>query len=181
MKKTLLLAGVACVLSFNSNASEIKPYVGLDVGVVSADLANGYDLIAEDSLYTYSVNAGAKINDNFGLEAFYQTSSEEDKTIGALTTTTSFDAYGLDVIGYLPITEKTNLLGSVGLAQYDFELKATGLATESEDGLGCRFAVGADYNLTDNVSFRAMARYVTLDTDNVDSLTEFSVGARYSF
>ncbi len=33
MKKTLLLAGVACLFSLNANASEVKPYVGLDVGM----------------------------------------------------------------------------------------------------------------------------------------------------
>ncbi len=108
-------------------------------------------------------------------------SSEEDKQLGFYKTTTNFNAFGVDAIGYLPINEKINLIASIGLAQYDFEVNLDGFGTDSEDGLGYRFAIGADYNLTDNVSFRIMARNTQLNTDYVDSLTEFSVGARYSF
>ena len=41
MKKTLLLAGVACIFSYNANAmnisSDLKPYIGLDYVYSKAD------------------------------------------------------------------------------------------------------------------------------------------------
>ncbi len=179
MKKTLLLAGVACVLSLNANASEIKSYVGLDVGVADVGLSSGLNSIAEDSYTTLSVNAGAKLNQNFGLEGFYQISDDEDTKLGVGET--SFEAYGIDAIGYVPMGEKTNLLGSVGLGQYDVEISGLG-GNASEDSLGYRFGLGADYALTDSLSARAMARYVLIDDmESVDDITEVSLGLRYTF
>ena len=78
MKKTLLLAGVAALVSFNANAMEMKPYVGLDYVYSMVDLAEG-DSYFEDKLNAFAVSAGTRFHKNFGMEAFYQRSEEGEK------------------------------------------------------------------------------------------------------
>lgn len=130
------------------------------------------------------------------MEVFYQQSGEEDKThatadvLGAdFNVSSKFKAYGIDAIGYLPLTGKLEGLGSIGFAKYDFEADfgAVGygdVLSSDEDNLGVRFGLGLQYNINDNVAINGMARYIKLDDsdeDAVEDITEFSIGARYSF
>lgn len=186
-KKTLFLTGAACVFAFNAQTLDIKPLVGLDYVYSQANYENSEteDLLAK-SFNSYSVSAGLKFNNYIGAEAFYQQSADEDKNIlgNALKTTTSFNAYGLDVIGYVPLNPQFNLLASAGLAQYDVDIKEKVLGyadTSSDDGLGYRFGLGAQYNLNEHVGFRTMARYVVSDIDGLNGIYEVSAGLRYTF
>lgn len=198
MKKSLLLAGVALSLfAVNANAIEFKPYVGLDYSYTKASTN---DVIVEDALVpselyenkfnSITLNIGAKLHKNFGIEAFYQKSSEEkgeastlyvdDAPIATDNIKTSFDAFGLDVQGYLPVNENVELIGSLGLGKYDFEMKGFGVKA-NEDEIGYRLGGGVQYNINEHFAFRGMARYVVLDSDAVDDVTELSAGLRYSF
>lgn len=200
-------------------SNKIRPYIGLDVvksslGGVDLEYAyqrEDYDGYFEDSFTAISGVVGAKINKNFGIEAFYQKSSEEDKdtnrrgyddrndiAVGSdETSTISYTSYGLDAIGYLPVNHDFELLASLGLAQYNFETSAIAYATATDgvnivtgtftnkqdfDSLGIRFGVGLQYNINDNISIRGMYRYVKLNDDEyLRSLTELSLGLRYMF
>ena len=134
---------------------------------------------------------GAKLHKNFGLEAFYQQSGEESKSVmdwegDILKTKTKFKAYGVDVIGYLPVVEQIELLGSVGVAQYKFDAKYGGdyYGNDDEDNLALRLGIGAQYNIDEHFSINGMAHYIQLDDssdDAVKDMTEFSVGVRYAF
>lgn len=195
MKKTLLLAGVASLLAFQANAVEFKPYVGLDYAYTDASVADDIYGLSDDyyetSFNSGVINAGTKIGDYFGVEAFYQNSADEKgkriniidykgNTLASGKITTSFDAYGLDLMGYIPVTDKVEAIASLGAAHYNFEMKGFGLSDE-EESLGVRGGLGLQYNINDNLAVRGMARYVYLDMDEVDYLTEFTAGVRYSF
>lgn len=198
MKKSLLLASVAASLFVSqADAMELKPYVGLDY---SYSKASTNDIIVEQALVpsklyedTYNsvvVSVGTKLHQNFGLEAFYQKSGEEKGTQAVFVSggspiatdkiETSFDAYGLDAQGYLSVAKGIELIGSLGLAQYDFEMKGFGKKA-SDDKIGYRLGAGAQYNFNENFAIRGMARYIILDSDAVDDMTEFTLGLRYTF
>ena len=53
--------------------------------------------------------------------------------------------------------------------------------TNSFDGTGVRFGVGAQVNITDSLGVRAMGRYVLTDVEAIKSIKEFTVGLRYTF
>ena len=183
MKKTLLLAGVAALVSFNANAMEMKPYVGLDYVYSMVDFEDGdMDKVVEDDLNAFAITAGAKMHKNFGLEAFYQQSKEESKKTLGLKAKDKYKAYGVDAIGYLPIDHegKFEVLGSLGLGYYDADVKFAGFS-DSDDGLGYRIGAGAQYNITENVAARVMARYADVDIDGVDNMVDVTAGIRYSF
>lgn len=166
---------------------------------------DGGDNYFDDGNTSLSFVVGAKFNKHFGLEAFYQKSVDGKNELGfdygedlwaKDETSLSYTAMGVDAIGYLPINQDFELLASLGLAHYDFESKADyssysayddygyveGSDTKDFKSLGVRVGIGAQYNLTNNLAIRGMARYIKMnDDDYVKSLTELSLGLRYMF
>ncbi len=182
--------------------NKIRPYIGLDVATSSTDfgdndwIGDGSYKFFDDKNEALSFVVGAKFNKNFGVEAFYQASSESEKKTYwdedfYEKDKLSYSAFGIDAIAYMPINQEFELLAALGLAQYDFETKYEdvdevfgNLGGESKDfdSLGIRFGIGAQYNITNNLALRGMARYIKMNDDEyVKSLTEFSLGLRYMF
>lgn len=186
MKKTLLLAGVACLISFSANAREFNPYIGLDYAYTKADLKK--DLKPVDDGYNSGIiNAGVRMGQYAGLEAFFQQSGERKTHVAADQSIKSkFNAYGLDLYGYLPIpacSDKFDLLASIGAANYDFQAKYKGIARGKYDKqrVGYRAGIGAQYNLTENWAARVMGRYTYLGARDINHLSEVTAGVRYTF
>lgn len=186
MKKTvgaLMVAVSALAFSANAGAVEYNPYIGVDYSYndgVAKELRPHYN--------AGKVNVGVDYNQYFGTEVFYQfsDSSKHNDKFDLGKAKNSFQAYGLDLYGYLPLgcDQVVSLLGTAGIAEYTFTTKETyGSSEKSRDhGVGYRLGVGAQYNVNDNVSVRALARYVGLDkVENYDHMMEYSVGAKYSF
>lgn len=182
MKKYLLLAGVASIMSFNANAMdmEMKPYVGLDYVRSMVDINQDY---AEDDFNAYAISAGVKMHKNFGVEAFFQQTEEGKKTNpDGAKVKDKYHAYGLDLMGYMPLgcDEKIELLGSLGMGYYDAELKNND-TKYTDDGWGWRLGAGAQYNFTENMAGRVMLRYADVDIEGVDNIVDLTAGVRYSF
>ena len=179
---TLLVAVSTFAVAANANAeNSFRPYVGVDYNY---DNGNGNDFNSG------SVNVGTQFNDYFGTEVFYQRSDNDVKTKGlARQETRYFNAYGIDLNGYLPMgcEQEFALIGSVGAGEYEFNTgyNAAGLANNRDHGFGYRFGLGGLYNVTDNVALKAMARYVKFDkladeTEETDMM-EYTAGIRYNF
>lgn len=178
MKKTLsalMVAVSAVAMSANANALEYNPYAGAEYT---------YSLLAGESMNYNSgkIFVGSQYNENFGVEAFYQKSTEDTK---AHQRKTSYEAYGLDLMGYLPLgcDQVVSLIGTAGLGYYDFEAKGMGERTDHESTWGYRLGAGAEYNIDENVSVRALARWAKLNTrvEDANDLWEYSIGAKYNF
>lgn len=168
-------------------AYDLKPYVGAGYTYTDVELNHHFDAVAETDYHSAFIAAGVQPHQNWGLEMFYQASKEESKSIaGLVKNKTDFQAIGLDALGYLPVHQRVNLIGSVGLGHYRFHTDADGFVSlsETEKNLGWRFGAGVQYQLTDNLALRGMARYVMLDTDSgdvVDRMMDVSVGAYWQF
>ena len=201
-----------------------KYYLGLDynIGSMSAGskdvafddliLAAGPINVKPDDVLddqdSLSFVAGARISKYWGLEAFYQQSYDDNTKTSVDTVTlnnpdyhlmndytTSFKAYGLDLIGYAPVSPYFDFVGSLGLAQYKFENEAlfTSYYVDhtnpadvvkrnfDEDKIGWRAGIGAQLNIADGVALRAMYRYIYVGGDLVDDLSEVSFGLRFLF
>lgn len=192
MKKSLLLAGVACLISYNASAmdmglgmGEMAPYVGLDYAYSHAKMSKHIDPIKKD--YNSGViNAGVKMGNYASLEAFFQQSGERktDKFVMdgiADKVKSKFYAYGVDAYGYMPVgCDGFNLLGTVGIANYNIEAKGFGDKYD-KDRVGYRVGLGAQYDYNENWSARVVARYSYLDSKVLDNLQEITAGVRYTF
>ena len=159
-------------------------------------MGDGSYKFSDDKNEALSFVVGAKFNKNFGVEAFYQVSSESEKKTYLdedfyEKDKLSYTAFGVDAITYMPISQELELLASLGLGQYDFESSYEGIVygygsiggeKKDFDSLGIRIGIGAQYNITNNLALRGMARYIKMNDDEyIKSLTEFSLGLRYMF
>ena len=175
---TLLVAVSTIAVAATANA-EYKPYVGVDYN---------YNNGNEFNYNSGTVYVGTQINDYFGTEVFYQKSDDDVKNVrgSAERHTSSFQAYGLDLNGYLPMgcEQEFALIGSAGIGEYAFEnsYNWNGFANNDDHGYGYRLGLGALYNVTESVAVKAMARYVAFDKieDNTDMM-EYTAGVRYNF
>lgn len=180
----------------SEDTNQIRPYIGVDVAMSSMDYENiddgyneDYGDYMEDSHNSLSLVVGAKFNKYVGIEAFIQQSGEEDKNYEGGKTTSDYNAIGVDLIGYMPVNQELELLASLGLAQYNFhvteEYEDSYYEYKEKDSLnttGIRLGIGAQYNLTEHVALRGMARYVKLnDDDIIKNMVELSLGLRYMF
>ena len=196
MKKTLLLAGVASLFSYNANAmmempSDFRPYVGVDYVYSKADFKDEASRLEdagylEDKFNSGVINAGIKMGDYYSIEAFYQQSTSEKGDYFVYDgmshkAETKFDAYGIDLYGYMPVgCDGLSLLGTVGLANYELEVKEMG-QKETWSRVGYRAGIGAQYDFNENWSARLVGRYSYIDTKAVDNLMEATAGIRYTF
>ncbi len=177
---TLLVAVSTIAVAATANAeTSFKPYVGVDYN---------YNNGNEFNHHSGTVNVGTQFNDYFGTEVFYQKSDDDVKNVkgSAERHTNAFQAYGLDLNGYLPMgcEQEFSLIGSAGIGEYTFEnsYNWNGSKNNDDHGYGYRLGLGALYNVTESVAVKAMARYVAFDKikDNTDMM-EYTAGVRYNF
>ena len=108
MKKMLLLATSACLFAMNAQASdmmkEMRPYVGIDYAYSDADISKiDNKQYFNHQFNTGDINVGVRMGKYMGVEAFFQKSMEEKKTVfNTIKTKADFYAYGLDLMGYMP-------------------------------------------------------------------------------
>ena len=174
-KKIALLAAVSVFALANSaNALEFKPYVGAQYNYTTVEADE-----VEPKMHSGSVIVGTEYNKFFSTEVFYQLSDEDDDN----GVSADFEAYGLDAYASLPLgcDRVWSVFATAGIANYDFDVKQAGDKSE-ENGLGYRLGAGVQYNVTNNIAVRALGRYIIADKiDNVDDMTEFSLGVKYTF
>jgi OOP family OmpA-OmpF porin len=189
--KKLGLAAVAVsavAIASSANAFQYTPYVGADYAFSYVN-PEGWPANSKPQYSGVNVNVGTNFNQYFGTELFYQITGGQHKRRfdGTNTLKTNYQAWGLDLMGYLPFgCEGTfSLIGTAGVGAYYFSHKLDGVTNRGHDeAVGYRFGVGAIYNVTENWSVRSLVRYVSVDRSdvlNVDHLWEWSAGIRYNF
>jgi opacity protein-like surface antigen len=188
------IATVLSLLPFAAQAEiSFKPYVGVDYQYTNVNYQdypalgiNGGDL-AEDDMHGFNIHAGARLHQNFGIEAGFSWSESDDKNnILGTGINSQVSVYGanLDALGYIPVTEKFELIGTVGLsyltAKIDFSGAAT--ATDDESEIKGRIGAGAQYWITENINARGIVRYQGADfDDSADGAVVANIGLNYQF
>lgn len=213
MKKTLLLAGVACLFASQANAEGyfFKPYLGLDYVHSWGDYTVDKDdnNVTKNNVSAGAASVGFQFHRNIGLELFYQQSAEAKKNYGAgyitedgqeypfedLKTYIKYKALGADLMGYIPLNNKFNVLLSLGAGRYKIEGKAKIQLneeyytvpeieeSESESKWGLRVGGGFQYFLTDQIAGRIMVRYTYIGHNEIDfeKMVDVTAGIRFYF
>lgn len=194
MKKMLLLASVALLAATNAKAemmsemknmySDMKPYVGIDYAYDNLDL-KGEAKHGKENFNSAKLNVGTDMGKYAGLEAFYQFGGSRKAHLkddqGGGTKKVKFNAYGMDLYGYLPMgcEQKFKLLATTGLAVYDTEIKYNDKIDKSK--VGYRVGGGAQYDITDRIAARVVGRYGYIGSRDLNHVAEVTAGMRYSF
>ena len=160
----------------------------------------------EDSIDSLNVNIGWRPFRYLGFEAFFQHSLsdnqvkyQESYSLDPRFAMAEYDlkymAYGLDAVVYIPVFSRLDILGTVGVANYDFNADAefSSYNTTSnnkvrgnsvsfdESKVAFRYGGGAQVWLSQRLAFRAMYRYTSIGGDLIDDISEISLGLRYNF
>lgn len=176
-----LLTVSACLVAPAAGAIEndYKPYIGVNYayGEVRAQNRHAYH-------NSGSLNIGSVYNKYFGTELFYQYSDKHKFGSSDNLKNSEFQAYGLDLMAYLPLGCEGRLAptATLGIGEYAFKHDYRTAKDRRDRGWGYRFGGGLTYHIDESWSARLLARYVKFNKiDGLDHMNEYSVGLRYTF
>ena len=179
--------------------------------VVDSALTGGQDYVSDTrdldrSFNSISLNIGWRPLRYLGIEAFYSTSLDEDKVTYVESYShypefargeysVSYKVYGLDLLGYIPITDDIEFIASIGVGKYDAKAKIKVMAYEGsssnnlrstskefeDSSVAYRIDGGAQIWLSKHLAFRAMVHWTRIGGDFMDYITEVNAGVRYHF
>lgn len=122
---------------------------------------------------------GSRLNENLGVELGYGVQKAKNTTVDVKNADATQTLKGsfrqkstniyADVLGYLPINESVDVIGSVGLGRLatkstgEVEFNNAGVKSnikgKSSSKVGYRLGAGAQYKFNENVGARLMARF----------------------
>lgn len=151
-------------------------------------------------------NIGVRIGNHFGLEAGYLRSSEESQNLTGTDflagtsgkTETWIDGFHLDANGYIPVANKLEAIGSVGVGRYKAHTELSGTIVAGGLNLGSgsakddisdtalRLGAGLQYSFDNNLSVRGMVRYIDVQFEDAgvktaDGAWSGALGINYTF
>ena len=150
---------------------------------------------------------GFRPHRNFGFEAFYNRSYKDNEVTQYDNTTmgdpdyymlnsytTKYQSYGIDLIGYLPVTQFFEVVAMIGLGEYRFnntakfeiynlEPPAVYSCTKnfSDSEIAYRVGGGVQFNIARGVAIRLMYKFINIDSDTIKYLQEYSASMRFLF
>ncbi len=211
-------SAIAADTNTSLNGWSIRPYVGLEYNYISANIkkqsadfdSNGTNdfsgKLNTSGYHAVVPNIGARIGNHLGFELGYLRSSEESKSLSGTdflagtsgTNDTRITGWHIDANGYLPLADKLEAIGSVGVGRYKAKTTvngtivaggfalANGSASDDSSDTALRVGAGLQYAVTDHVNLRGMVRYVDVHfKDSGDKLADGAwtgaVGINYAF
>ena len=187
MKKICLIAAAVSAVTMNAQAADwsmsdmVRPYIGADY-IYSHAKHGGFANDAKKDYNSWAINVGTDIAHYTSVEAFFQQAGKRKNHFADRSLSSEFYAWGLDVYGRMPIMcSNFNLLGSVGLADYNVKYNSNPGGSDDKQRVGYRGGVGFSYDFTNNVSMRVMGRYSYVGMKTLDNLMEVTAGLRYTF
>ena len=182
MKKITILLTTAIFASLNAleakaDSYNYKPYVGVDYVF---DQAKAFGV--KPHHHSGALRVGSDYSKYFATEVFISQSTQDKRNVGEDKLATSYLAYGLDALAFLPVGGGFSLAATAGIGEYNYKTKFSPTNRHHEHGYGYRFGGGAKYALNDNWQTRIMCRYVNFDKmEGYDHAMEYSFGVEYHF
>lgn len=186
--------------------SMVKKEFTLDNPLVGGEAYSGNTDKFEDSLDSLNFNFGYRPFKYLGFEVFYQQSLSDnqvqyqesysaDSRFAQAEYDVKYKAYGLDVLGYIPVASRLDLFATLGIANYDFDAEVKFNAYKntslnkyrvnslkmSESKVAFRYGGGAQVWLSQRLAFRAMYRFTSIGGKYFDDISEIALGLRYNF
>lgn len=187
MKSVLCCFAFMLLLPVSVQAETFKPYAGSGLRGLSIGSVENWDSLAAEGLREANVYAGARVFKYFGGEiGAARTFGSERELWSSGTMVRTYDVT-LDAMGYVPLDSdgRVELIGAAGFAYRQMKGRTeTALSPSGQDAmdtLGLRFGGGAQYNLSDELNLRGMARYSAADTVTASSDVSYTVALSYMF
>lgn len=169
----------SCAEKACADSYQYSPYAGIDY-TYNHTKVQGFN----PHYNAIGLHIGSDYSRYFGTELFFNQSNGHKKHIEDKSIKTSYRAYGLDLMAYLPIGcyKRFSLLGTVGAGEYIYKITISPAKHHNEHGFGYRVGGGFKYAINKNWGIRAIARYVNFDKiDFYRHAMEYSAGIEYHF
>ncbi len=172
-------------------SNDFAPYLGADIGLNIAQYTSDFGL--DETYYNATINAGARIGSNFGIELFYTHSlpNQVDYVLlyETLTNQVYYNAFGFDIFAYYSLPSNFDFFTSFGIANYKTYNKLTYTTPSDETSAKTdftntttRFGIGLLYTFADdNLSGLIQYQYAPINNEIINTISEFSIGFRYLF
>lgn len=178
------VAAMVAIISTSASAANVmrdgfffSPYVGANyVYYHFTDTPTGI----EDNYNGGDVHVGARIHQNFGLEAGYFRTETGKNSDSGVPVESRFQGANIDLMLYSPITPQFELIGSVGANYTEARVDVAGFGSAGGDDWDPRYGFGVQYWLTDNINARTMVHYIQDNNDGSDVIAP-SVGLNIQF
>lgn len=139
-------------------------YVTGTLGYTNSDSRIHFDSRVHDDSYSYKFGAGYAVSRNFSVEAAYQIVDTHDAAtscppefacialVTPLSTRADVTAWSLSVTGSIPLADRLDVFGRLGIARWDisFDGISSAFDTSGEDllyGAGLRWSNGDHWKL----------------------------------
>lgn len=183
---SLILLPICANAGIYTHNNNFRPYIGINAGLNIADYT--YDTDLDETYYSATINAGARIGRNFGVELFF-THSSTNELENTYNHELYYMAYGFDIYGYYNITNEFNFFTTFGVANYKTYNKYTYIDTltetseeTDENDVSTRIGIGLMYTFpSDKVSALIKYQYTPINNEMIQTMSEFSFGMRYTF
>ena len=192
LQKALIALSVGSLLSVSAQAAVNyagQPYIGAKIGQYNPDLDINNDI---DSATSYGVYGGYKFTPEFGVEAEYLTTSDEEVYDNAIEKSEySANVYGIyATYDYAFPTTALYAKGRLGFAKNEVDGEYTNKVSSvlnesfSDSDTGVAGGLGLGYNFTPMVSAEAMYNfYPSIDLGDGDDFdaSGITLGAHFKF
>lgn len=183
INRNLIIAAAASALLLPASAFAIGTdpgfYLGGKVG------ASSTDSVIDDSDTSLGIYGGYRINPYFAVEAEYTDFGKFDVRFRQL----EFDnprlgprTWGARAIGFVPINENIELLGSIGAHSFDTNPRDDEGFREvvgSNSSTDLFYGLGAQFNFNGGMSLRT--QYQRYEFKDAGKINELSLGVHYRF
>ena len=188
MKKQFIVAAALSMLSLSAAAEGFYALGDVGQGKVSADFDNNFTYSKTET--SYSLGVGYDFNQTFGAELGYRnfgTSERRDSFMGTdYKYETESSAFTLSGIAKLPVSDKVNVYGRLGVGKIVMDDTVnwsadgdTGHDSSSDSTYRVFGGIGASYAINEQISLRAeYSQFARWDDFSLSSLT---LGATYHF
>lgn len=192
---TLLVSGASFGMDFDPKfyVGAEAQYNNLKAGKALQDTQdnNGKSVFQKKKLPGADMFLGMRLTENFGAEAGYSLLKTSHNTFDSnQVLDVKMRNPHIDAIGYIPVADDVELLGSVGLGRLStkVEAKNNGVVQQLDSEgkkltkakAGIRLGLGAQYKLTENVGARFMVRHQK-GNKTVKNINSAGLGLFYQF
>jgi OmpA-OmpF porin, OOP family len=189
MKKiaaVLLLSSAVAAPAFADNSGF---YAGIDVGTARSGTPNNVSAAPSISKNrtVAGVLGGYQFNQYWGVEAQYTGAGKVDASQGATSSSAKADAWGLDAVGTLPLSDTFSLYGKLGVASTKTSVSSTvppGITGATRTA--ATYGAGLQYNASSSIGIRLGwdrygARTTKAGANSDYNSNVYSIGALYKF
>ena len=152
--KSFISIGAAAGALFALSAQAEGWYVGADVGRSSVGTVVPGVAMTKSTDTVGGAFLGYQFTQNWGLEGFYTGVGKFSGVMPGGSGSGKGDAYGLDIVGTVPLADSFSIYGKLGYADTRTSASSVPLGLNGTNRSAATYGLGAEYDFTSQVGLR---------------------------